>query len=55
MVQRIINCSIPPKVEGTCDVCGGHDFYQREDDKPETVEKRIDVNEAQTEELAASL
>ncbi|API88122.1 adenylate kinase [Marinilactibacillus sp. 15R] len=43
----------PPKVEGTCDVCGGHDFYQREDDKPETVEKRIDVNEAQTEELAA--
>lgn len=42
-----------PKVEGTCDVCGGHDFYQREDDKPETVEKRIDVNEAQTKELAA--
>ncbi len=26
-----------PKVEGTCDVCGGHDFYQRDDDKPETV------------------
>ncbi|GEK91756.1 adenylate kinase [Alkalibacterium kapii] len=42
----------PPKVEGTCDKCGSHDFYQREDDKPETVEKRIDVNEEQTEKLA---
>lgn len=34
-----------PKVEGQCDVCGGHDFYQREDDKPETVETRIKINE----------
>lgn len=34
----------PPKVEGTCDRCGGHDFYQREDDKPETVRNRISVN-----------
>lgn len=34
----------PPKVEGTCDRCGGHDFYQREDDKPETVKNRLDVN-----------
>lgn len=42
----------PPKVEGTCDQCGGHDFYQREDDKPETVENRINVNEKQTETLA---
>ena len=25
--------SNPPKVEGTCDVCGSHDFYQREDRK----------------------
>lgn len=33
-----------PKVEGTCDVCGSHDFYQREDDKPETVKNRLDVN-----------
>lgn len=33
-----------PKVEGTCDVCGGHDFYQREDDKPETVKNRLAVN-----------
>lgn len=42
----------PPKVEGTCDKCGSHDFYQREDDKPETVENRINVNEEQTEILA---
>lgn len=42
----------PPKVEGTCDKCGSHDFYQREDDKPETVENRINVNEKQTEILA---
>lgn len=41
----------PPKVEGTCDKCGAHDFYQREDDKPETVKNRIDVNEEQTEVL----
>ncbi|QIL45935.1 adenylate kinase [Vagococcus coleopterorum] len=33
-----------PKVEGTCDRCGGHDFYQREDDKPETVKNRLSVN-----------
>ncbi|MBN7274127.1 adenylate kinase [Ligilactobacillus pobuzihii] len=34
----------PTKVEGTCDRCGGHDFYQRDDDKPETVKNRLDVN-----------
>ncbi len=37
----------PTKVEGTCDACSGHDFYQREDDKPETVKRRLDVNIAQ--------
>ena len=37
----------PTKVEGTCDACGGHDYYQREDDKPETVKRRLDVNIAQ--------
>ncbi|GAB6093558.1 adenylate kinase [Furfurilactobacillus curtus] len=39
--NRISN---PPKVEGTCDVCGSHDFYQRDDDKPETVKNRLAVN-----------
>ncbi|KRL96120.1 adenylate kinase [Limosilactobacillus equigenerosi] len=33
-----------PKVADTCDVCGGHEFYQRDDDKPETVKNRLDVN-----------
>ncbi len=34
----------PTEVEGTCDRCGGHEFFQREDDKPETVKNRLDVN-----------
>jgi adenylate kinase len=34
-----------PKVEGTCDRCGGHEFFQREDDKPEVVQQRLAVNE----------
>ncbi|WP_373841694.1 adenylate kinase [Limosilactobacillus sp.] len=34
----------PTKVAGTCDVCGGHEFYQREDDKPATVKNRLNVN-----------
>lgn len=33
-----------PKVPDTCDVCGGHEFYQRDDDKPEAVKNRLDVN-----------
>ncbi|HZK23530.1 MAG TPA: adenylate kinase [Atopostipes sp.] len=41
----------PTKVEGVCDTCGSTEFYQREDDKPETVEKRIQVNEEQTQKL----
>lgn len=34
-----------PKVEGSCDRCGSHEFYQREDDKPEVVKNRLQVNE----------
>lgn len=41
----------PTKVPGVCDQCGGTEFYQREDDKPETVRKRIDVNTELTEPL----
>lgn len=41
----------PPTVAGTCNRCGGHDFYQREDDKPETVENRINVNLELTQPL----
>lgn len=41
---------IPTKVEGICDVCG-HELVLREDDKPETVQKRLDVYHAQTQPL----
>ena len=41
----------PPKVEGTCNRCGSHDFYQREDDKPETVENRIQINIEQSKPI----
>ena len=40
----------PPKVEGKCDKCGG-DLFQRDDDKEETIKKRLDVYKAQTEPL----
>lgn len=42
------NCGAPyhdtfklPKVEGTCDVCGQHEFKRRPDDNEETVRKRM--------------
>lgn len=41
----------PPKVEGTCDRCDGHDFYQREDDKPATVKNRLAVNVKNSEPI----
>ena len=41
----------PTQKEGVCDSCGGTEFHQRDDDKPETVEKRIRVNEQQTDKL----
>ncbi len=40
----------PPKVAGICDV-DGSELYQREDDKPATVENRIRVYLAQTSPL----
>ncbi|MHC5269226.1 adenylate kinase [Enterococcus sp. LJL98] len=43
----------PTKVEGTCDRCGGHDFYQREDDKPETVKNRLAINIKNSEPILA--
>lgn len=41
----------PPQEDGVCDVCGGTEFHQRDDDKPETVKKRIEVNEEQANAL----
>ncbi len=40
----------PPKVAGKCDKCGG-ELYQRADDTPETVKKRLDVYTVQTAPL----
>ncbi len=39
-----------PKKDGTCDKCGGA-LFQRDDDKEETIRKRLDVYEAQTAPL----
>lgn len=40
----------PTKVEGICDVCGGK-LVLRDDDKPETVKKRLQVYHDQTQPL----
>lgn len=40
----------PPKQEGVCDSCGGQ-LVQREDDKAETVRKRLEIYHADTEPL----
>lgn len=42
--------TIPPKKEGICDVCGS-ELVLREDDKPETVKKRLKVYHEQTQPL----
>ena len=40
----------PPKQEGVCDTCGA-ELVLRDDDKPETVQKRLDVYHEQTQPL----
>ena len=42
--------TLPPKVEGVCDKCGG-ELYQRDDDKQESIMHRMDVYREQTEPL----
>lgn len=42
--------AIPPKKEGICDTCG-KELVLRDDDKPETVQKRLDVYHDQTQPL----
>jgi len=42
--------NIPSKVEGICDKCGG-ELFQRDDDKPEAVKKRLEVYKKQTAPL----
>jgi adenylate kinase len=41
---------LPPKKEGVCDKCGGG-FFQRDDDREETIRKRLDVYESQKIQL----
>ena len=40
----------PPKTEGICDICG-EKLILRDDDKPETVKKRLNVYHEQTQPL----
>ncbi|MFZ3123043.1 MAG: adenylate kinase [Thermodesulfovibrionales bacterium] len=40
----------PPKKAGVCDKCGG-ELFQRDDDKEETIKRRLDVYDAQTAPL----
>ncbi|SOD61911.1 Adenylate kinase [Streptomyces zhaozhouensis] len=40
----------PPRREGVCDVCGG-ELYQRDDDRAETVRKRLAVYHEETEPI----
>ena len=41
---------LKPKVEGVCDKCGGP-LYQRSDDQPEVIKRRIQVYEKQTSRI----
>lgn len=43
--------TIPPKVEGVCDHCGGK-LFQREDDRPESIRVRMAAYEKSTKPLA---
>ncbi|MBA2555670.1 MAG: adenylate kinase [Geodermatophilaceae bacterium] len=42
----------PTKVEGVCDTCGG-ELYQREDDQPATIRRRLEVYDEQTSPLVS--
>lgn len=42
--------TLPPKVEGVCDSCGG-EIYQRDDDKQESILHRMEVYKEQTQPL----
>ena len=47
-IYHLVN--MPPRSEGICDICGG-ELIQREDDRPETIKRRLEVYREQSEEL----
>ena len=42
--------TLKPKVDGICDKCGG-ELYQREDDRPEVIQERLNVYRRDTKPL----
>lgn len=42
--------SMPPKVEGICDICGG-ELYQRSDDYPDVIKHRLETYYKETQPL----
>jgi|UniRef100_A0A7C3WV38 adenylate kinase len=42
--------SMPPKKEGICDICGG-ELYQRSDDYPDVIKKRLETYYRETQPL----
>jgi len=42
--------TLKPKKVGICDICGG-ELYQRQDDKPEVIQERLNVYRRNTEPL----
>lgn len=42
--------SLPPEEEGVCDECSG-ELYQREDDKPEVIKKRLEEYKKRAEPI----
>jgi adenylate kinase len=42
--------SMPPKKDGICDICGG-ELYQRSDDHPDVIKKRLETYYKETQPL----
>jgi len=48
--KAIFGIDNPPRKQGICNRCGG-EIYQREDDKPEAIKKRLELYHDETEPL----
>src|SRR3989344_4171638 len=48
--RAIYGKDIPPKAPGKCDKCGG-ELYHRDDDKPETIRKRLKIFHDETKSV----